>query len=367
MEIEIYTVREVKTLLEEKDFWYQNVTPITRHRAQLLVNNPRAHPDDAILFIAKEGKDIVGYRAVLVDHIYVDGEVIRVGWGSSFWVSKHRRGTGVGRKLFETGYERWRGITGSLFQSRDAARVYERDKNFYCFNNKEGYQFILRLNTLSWLQKKFRIPAWLGWVFALPDVVVNGVLAPFRAAWVSRKQPLKGYRIEYCREIVDRETIDFVNKYNEGTLTRKSVADLNNIVRYPTSMATPLEDAIASRYYFAIKASRFDYLYFKVYDLELKLKAVVLINLDGDTLKLQYYFCESQEVREAMFAIVLLHAHRLKTEIISSYDEEFNDYILKKSGFPRLFSRRQVRKSFVPVSFRSFNLERFKTYDGDVA
>ncbi len=366
IKIECFTVKELKVLLEEKDFWFQNVTPITRHRAQLLVHNPRAQPDDPALFIAREGDEIVGYRAVLVDHIYVDGETIRIGWGSSFWVSEHRRGQGVGRLLFQDGYERWKGITGSLLQSRDAARVYERDKNFFCFNNKEGYQFILRLNSLYWLQRKVRVPRWLAWIFAPLDLVVNALLAPFRAAWVSRRKPMEGLRVEYCREIVDRETIDFVNTYNEGTLTRKTVADLNAIVRYPTSLATPLEDAIASRYFFAIKSARFDYLYFKVYNLDLNLKAVVLLNIDGGTLKLLYYFCESRDVLPRVFDVVLLHAHRLKTEIISSYDAEFNEHILK-TRFPRLSARKQVRKSFVPEKFRSLNLQRYKTFDGDVA
>lgn len=367
IDIECYTVRELKTMLEEKDFWFQNVSPITRHRAQLLVHNPRAQPDDAVLFIAKEGGEIVGYRAVLVDNIHVDGEVIKVGWGSSFWVSEHRRGQGVGRLLFEEGFKRWKGNTGSLLQSRDAARVYERDKTFYCFNNKEGYQFVLRLNTLYWLRRRVNIPMALEWVFTLPDLVVNGLLAPFRAAWVSRKKPMNGFRVEYCREIADRETIDFVQRYNQGTLTRKSVDDLNVIVRYPTSMATPLEDAIASRYYFRTKSSRFDYLYFKVYDLKLNLKAVVLLNIEGEALKLLYYFYESDEVLPALFDLILLHAYRLKTDMIVSYDAQFNDHILKNSGFPRLLARRQVRKSFVPVSFQKFNIQRFKTYDGDVA
>lgn len=367
MDIEVYTVKQLKALLEQKEFWYQNVAPITRHRAQLLVNNPRALPDDPVLFVAKEGNDIVGYRAIVVDEIFVDGQVRRVGWGSSFWVSLHRRGQGVGRRLFEEGFKAWNGSTGSLQQSRDAGRVYERDKEFYCFNNKEGYQFILRLNTLFWLRKRVRIPSWLEWIFVPVDAIVNAVFGVARSAWVARRKPLQNFRVEYCREIVDRETIEFVERHNQHTLTRKTVEDLNAIVRYPTSLATPLEDAIASRYYFVNKSSRFDYLYFKVYDLELNLKAVVLLNVDGESLRLPYYFYESEEVLPAIFDIVLLHAYRLKTEIIVSYDTQFNDYILKKSGFPRIFARKQVRRSFVPVSFRSLNLERFKTYDGDVA
>lgn len=367
MTIESYTVEQLGALLEEKHFWFQNVSPVTRHRAQLLVHNPRSQPDDAVLFVARENGEIIGYRIIFPDVLYFNGECRRIGWGSSFWVDGRYRGKGVGRLLFQRSLECWGGNIGSLIQSRDAARVYERDETFYCFNDKEGYQIVLRLNALYWLRKRIGIPSWLGWIFAPANFLVNGVLSPFRAAWVSRKKPMNGFLVEYCREIIDRETIDFVKKHNQGTLTRKTVEDLNNIVRYPTSMATPLEDAIASRYYFATRASRFDYLYFKVFDLKLNLKAVVLLNVDGEALRLLYYFYESDEFLQDLFDIVLLHAYRLKTEIIVSYDAQFNQHVLKNSGFPRLFSRRQVRKSFMPVSYRQFDLQRFATYDGDGA
>ncbi|HLT71784.1 MAG TPA: GNAT family N-acetyltransferase [Cyclobacteriaceae bacterium] len=366
MDIEIYTVRELDALLREKAFWFQNVAPITRHRAQLLVANPRAQHDDAVLFVAKDKGEIIGYRIVYPDTVYPAGEPLRIGWGSAFWVSEQRRGEGVGRLLFQKSLEVWGGSIGSLIQSRDAARVYEGNKSFYCFQETVGYQFVVRLNTLYWVRKRVRIPSGLDWVFAPLDFVFNGVSGLRRRLWAVRRKSLENFRLEYCREIVDSEAVEFVQNHNQHSLSRKTVADLNAIVRYPTSLATPFTDVITSRYYFAIKSHRFDYLYFKIYDLKLNLIAVVLLNLDGDTLKLLYYFCSSEEVLPHVFDIVLLHALRLKTEVIVSYDVHFNDHILK-SGFPRLFARQQIRKSFLPLKFRDLNFQRLKTYDGDGA
>jgi GNAT superfamily N-acetyltransferase len=366
MEVEIYTVRELEVQLREKPFWFQNVAPITRHRAQLLVGNPRAQPDDAVLFVAKDKGEIIGYRVVYPDVVYPNGEALKIGWGSSFWVSEKRRGEGVGRLLFQKSLEVWEGNIGSLIQSADAARVYEGDKTFYCFQETVGYQFVLRLNTLFWIRKRINVPSWLGWICAPVDFVVNGIWGLRRASWAARTKSLEDFQLEYCREIMDQEAVEFVQKHNQHTLSRKTIHDLNAIVRHPTSLATPFSDVIASRYYFAIKSHRFDYLYFKVYDLKLNLTAVVLLNVDGDTVKLLYYFVSSDDILPQVYDIVLLHANRLKAEIIVSYDTQFSDHI-KKTGFPRLLARRQVKKSFLPTAFRELDFARYKTFDGDGA
>ena len=132
-------------------------------------------------------------------------------------------------------------------------------------------------------------------------------------------------------------------------------------------MATPLGEDIGLRDYVNTRASRFDYLYLKVYDLNLDLKGVMLMNIDGGGLRLLYYFYEPENTPDTLFDIFLQHAARLGTEIITSYDSTFNDYLLRKSGFPRLFSRKQVRKSFMPVAFRESGPLRYKIYDGDGA
>lgn len=367
MVVEVYTVELLKDALQDKDFWLGNVVPITKHRAQLVINNPRSQRNDPVLFIAKEGEEIIGYRLVFPDIIYVDGVARRFGWGSSFWVNEQYRGRGIGRLLFEKSYELWKGNIGSLMQSRDAARIYERDSNFFCFSQSIGYQFIIRLNTRFWLRKRMYIPPAVGWVLHLIDLPVNAALGVFRLGWVARRKPIKNYLLEYCREIVDPETINFVESHNRKSLSRKSVNDLNSIVMYPTSLATPLRDSVSSRYFFNTTASRFDYLYVKVYDLNYRLKGLLLLNVDGCTLKLLYYFYESETDLPPLFDIFLLHAIRLKTELIICYDDHFNRFLMRSSGFPRLFSRKQRKKSFLPVSMKGVDFSTYKIYDGDGA
>lgn len=366
IEIEIHTVEKLREMLSRKEFWFQNVAPITKHRAQLIINNPRSNSDDPVLFIAKNSDKIVGYRLVFPDRIYVDNEAFKLGWGSCFWVDKSYRGTGIGKMLFQKSLELWNGNIGSLIQSRDAARVYEGSSEFYCFRQSVGYQFILKLNFVYWMQKKIRIFQPIRFFLGLIDLPVNGVLSLLQHKWNAQTQPLKQNHLEYYREITDEDTIQFVNERNRKAFLRRGVAEFNTIVKFPTSISAPLPDAVKSRYFFATKAKRFDYYYFKSYDKNMDLAGLALINQEGQELRLLYYFSKDESNHDTLFNIVLLHAKALNVEIITSYDDRFNRFI-KSSGFPTLFDRRQVRKSFLPVRFQPLVQDEFLIFDGDGA
>lgn len=367
MEIEVLTVGQLETELSNKAFWFRNVAPVTRHRARFVINNPRSEKDDAVLFLARMGDEILGYRLVFPDRIYVNGQSIKIGWGSSFWVNDKYRGRGIGKALFRKSSECWNGNIGSLIQSSDAMRVYERDQNFFCFNESTGYQFIIRLNAPYWVKRKLQLPAMVLSLLSLANVIPNLWMNALKDRWRSRTKTLDNYALEYCTEITDDETVDFLRAHNGHSLSRKEIEDLNAIVRYPTSLIAPLGDVIGKRYYFSTHADRYEYLYLKVYNEQNEIVAVILMNLEGDGLKLLYYFTKSPLMVQSVFEIFLLHAIKLKTEVITSYDPRFITYMMKNSRFPTLFNRKQRRKSFLPRQFDNFELGKYWIYDGDGA
>ncbi len=367
MEIEIYTVDQLSRALLDKKFWFQNVAPITKHRAQFVINNPRSEKEDPVLFIAKEEDEIIGFRLVFPDKVFVNNHVIKIGWGSSFWVNDKYRGKGIGRALFERSLELWKGNIGSLVQSKDAARVYEGNPNFYCFRQSEGYQFIIKLNLYYWIRKRVDLPRLFSFVFSVAGIPVNTALGLLKLKWLYVKKPNRDLNLEYCLEISDSETTEFVRNHNKHSLLQKEVRDINAIIKYPTSIATPLTDVITSRYFFSTKALRFEYLYVKLYDKRNDVSGLLLMNIEGNEMKLLYYFYRSEDVLNRIFDVFLLHAVKLDIEIVSTYDDIFIDYLKKRSGFPFLYSRQRKRKSFLPNHFKAYNLEGCKIFDGDGA
>jgi hypothetical protein len=91
MVIESYTVAQRKALLEEKDFWFQNVSSNTRAPGAI------GGPESTV--VARRRSRVCGQEGLSV-------------------ISR------------------------------------------YCFNDKEGYQFAIRLNRAFWLRKRLRIPFW---------------------------------------------------------------------------------------------------------------------------------------------------------------------------------------------------------------
>lgn len=367
IQVEIYTVEKLRESLSNKNFWFQNVAPITKHRAQLIINSPRSNREDPVLFIAKSLEKIVGYRLIFPDRIYFGDDYIRLGWGSCFWVDKSYRGKGIGKLLFQKSLELWNGNIGSLIQSEDAARVYEGSSLFYCFRKSVGYQFILKLNSNYWVEKRIKTSELFKFLFRIADTPVNWLLTFLQRLWLARTKPLRNSLLEYYKEITDEETIQFVELRNHKSFLRKGIAELNAIVRYPTSLSAPLPDIVKSRYFFSTKANRFDYFYFKLYDASTNLKGVVLINVEGKELRLLYYFPTGDNCLDEIFGIVLLHAIALDIEIVTSYDERLNQYILQTSRFPRLYGRKHVRKSFLPIAHQSRVHDELLIFDGDGA
>ena len=366
VQIEIYTVGRLSNLLSSKEFWFQNVAPITKHRAQFIINSPRSKKDDPVLFVAKVAGKIAGYRLIFPDRIFVDSEDFRLGWGSCYWVDKAYRGKGIGKVLFQKSLGLWDGNIGSLIQSKDAARVYEGNSDFYCVRESTGYQFVLKINVGYWLEKKLKFVRKLRLLTRAMDLPVNLMMTFRQFLWMQKAKPLLNKSLEYYQEIEDEETTHFVNKRNRDTLLRRGIQEINAIVKYPTSLATPLVDVVKSRYYFATNADRFDYYYFKIYDDRNDLIGLALINVEGKELRLLYYFSKESSNHSIVYNIVLAHARSLKIEIISSYDDKLNQFILS-SGFPTLFNRRQNRKSFLPVRYKTIIPKDFLIFDGDGA
>lgn len=80
---------------------YQNVAPISLRRALSQANNPYSRPDDIALLVAIHKGKCVGYHGILPGLICHDGEIKRVHWTTTFFVSPNYRGKGVAGSLLK--------------------------------------------------------------------------------------------------------------------------------------------------------------------------------------------------------------------------------------------------------------------------
>lgn len=75
--------------------------PITKQRAEALVHNPNADPDDIAMLLATEGERCVGYFGVMAVMLHHEGKLHKVHWLTTWAVSRDHLGKGLGSRLME--------------------------------------------------------------------------------------------------------------------------------------------------------------------------------------------------------------------------------------------------------------------------
>lgn len=75
--------------------------PITKHRAEAMVHNPNADPEDIAMLLATVGERCVGYFGVMAVMLQHEGKLNKVHWLTTWAVAPDFIGTGLGSRLME--------------------------------------------------------------------------------------------------------------------------------------------------------------------------------------------------------------------------------------------------------------------------
>ena len=97
MRIEKYNAERLKEFLDSDVYSSMSFVPVSKHRALSWLYNPRLLPDDIILYLGFEEKNLVAYRSLLPDR---RGDV-RFGWLSGNWVRPDQRRRGLATRLLK--------------------------------------------------------------------------------------------------------------------------------------------------------------------------------------------------------------------------------------------------------------------------
>lgn len=75
--------------------------PITKHRAEALLHNPNADPEDVAMLLATAGERCVGYFGVMAVRLQHEGKLHKVHWLTTWAVAPDFIGKGLGSRLME--------------------------------------------------------------------------------------------------------------------------------------------------------------------------------------------------------------------------------------------------------------------------
>ncbi len=341
VEIKQYTLADLSELVHSNSFWNGDLIPITKHRALSQVKNPRAHPEDVVLLVARDGDTICGFTGVLPDLIFLPEETLRVGWLTAWWRKPGSRYAGIGSKLLMRALELYQGAICVEPPSESARKVLERSGQFVTLQENTEVRAIIRVNTRSILSRKIPALKKFGLFLGLPDSLANIFCRARLRFWTARHGISGALRVEYITA-VDPETADFVNKLRDHDLHRMGAPELNWIAQSPWILTAPLKEGTVKNYYFSATAKESLCLMIKILESKGSLIGFAILTLINGHLRVPYCYMQPEHADE-VFRVIGEHAVALRAESLTLGRSELKAS-MRRLRFPCLLRSQRLRR-----------------------
>jgi GNAT superfamily N-acetyltransferase len=365
MIIKELTAQSLEEFIRDDAFAQLPFIPISRHRAISQINNPRAEPDDILLFLAYEGEKLIGYLGVLPDYYFNNDIRYKVGWLSCFWVDPAMRGMGVSNALGMRAVEKWDGNLVATEFTPPSKKLWLKINALSVFTTLVGVRGFLRFDLQEILPRKKPLLKKATWPIKLADNLLNQLNNIRLRYKISRHEKNFAERVH----TIDHEMEVFMSQYQEAGLFRRGKQDLDWILDYPWILPLAQEDGLRNKYYFTANEKRFEFQLLKIKNPDNALIAVLLISIRNLHLKTQYAFFKEEYAGDIMDALYII----MKKEGIATfttYNQPLSWY-LKKNHTPFIIKKSIVREylagSKVAAALPDDYIYTIQDGDGDCA
>ena len=362
MEIKAFTIADLKNALKSEDFWLTDILPITKQRASSYTRNPRANENDPVLLVAYQDSRVIGYLGILPDKIFVNDEIFKLGWLTSWWVDASCATPGVGvALLFKAlnAYDQYVGVSGS---SKSARKALHASQKFMDLKPLQMLDIRVRLNLTRLFSRRFRALKKFRVLFKICDVLIDEVVNLRFSYWQRRNDSCQRLAFEYIAAI-DEETGRFMQRHYQHDLTRKEKSDLSWIMNNPWILSAPLKDSLSKRYYFSLRASRFFYLGVKVFEQNNEMIGFFLLKVRDDRMSIVYSYYDSRHA-EPVAAAAIQQALAMEVSILSLYDQRLIDGFAKL-GCPCWSVKKKSRGFSVSTAIEGIRQTNYRLHAGD--
>lgn len=362
MEIQAFTVTDLKEALLSDNFWLTETLPITKHRARSFSQNPRADGNDLVLLIAYRDNRVIGYLGILPDTIFANDTAYKIGWLTSWWVDPGFKTTGVGAILLFRAlgaYQQRLGVSGG---SKEATIVLSASQKFIALKSLRGLDIRLRFNTTKAIVRTHPAMGIFRALFKIFDTLADEIVHLRSFFWKRRNGILRRLTFEYI-SCIDEEADRFIQIHHRQDLTRRGKDDLDWIMNYPWVLSAPLKDSASRRYYFSSLSGRFMYLAVKVFERNNGMIGFLMLKVRDDRMSVVYSHFENRHASSIITAVAY-HALTMDVSILSLYDERL------VTGFSELrcphWSAEKASKGFlVSKAFADTPLAACRLHGGD--
>ena len=359
MHLREITIRELPSFLESELYKGSQVLPLTPERAASQMNNPRALPDDTILVVAyTDAGQLAGFAGMLPDTAYCDDGPFRFAWNSGWWVDKEL-GKGLALPLFYRSVQACKGNYMITYLTPHTRKIMELTRLFYFTDPVKA----VRLQILSDMSGKVRrnVTALKAFTMniAILDRIVNVFLRGRLQRWIkARKNEVPA--IAYM-EYPDRDSMDFMERHNQGELCRRGPGEFEWITSFPW-LVSRLPYGSKKRYPFSWQSPYFSIFWAKILVGE-DIAGIVMLSGREGLFKIPYAYAErGSEARIASGICRIMWEKKAKA--LYTARKEIIEY-LERNAFPVLNRRYSMQELAVSKTISHRHPERFFLQDGD--
>ena len=339
MRIEKYNAAGLKDFLDSEQYRTMPFVPVSEHRAESWLNNPRLKPEDIIIYLGFEAEDMIAYRCILPDR---HGE-IRFGWLSGNWVRSDKRRRGLASRLFEEAYADWGHQLMYTNYAPESKAVYDKSSRFELYNERPGIRYYQRSSSAGLLGDRRTVYRRSRMLLSMADGMLNTVQS-IRIRM--KRKDINDLDIEELPEI-DLEALDIMEK-NDGTgFCRRSMEDFNWITSYPWVKSGPQKD---SRYFFSSVARNFKNICLKIRNPGGDLHGFLWMVLNGSQMTIPYavfnpeaFSDESSELSSFISRVLNHYIQTNRVSYLTAYQSTITENF--RPG-PILGSRKMIQNYF---------------------
>ncbi|MEO0470982.1 MAG: GNAT family N-acetyltransferase [Bacteroidota bacterium] len=355
MQIQALNPAQLQALIESSDFDQLSVVPISRHRAYSHIANPRAEADDVVMLMAMEGDEMLGYLGVLPDWVYLNGKASKGGWLSCMWVNPKTRGQGIGGKLVNAALEHWNKRILVTEFTPAAKRLYDRTEQFVDLTKPVGVRAFLRFNSHEVLPRKHDIFQKTKGLLQVADSALNIGQNALLQFW----KPEVSVDWHYV-ESVDAEIDAFIHARQAQQVFRRTLRELNWMLRHPWVISGDDPDNLAERYHFSAIDQRFE---FKAIRMEQngQLAGFMILAIRNQHLKLPYCYLAAGMEEEAL-KLIFRHMKQERINMLSLFHPALSLALQQRDRYPFIHIRPLQRHYIISKVFEQ-DLGRQKKVD----
>ncbi len=352
LNIQPYNKIELEKLLENKEFWKDEIIPISKQRIISQLNNPYLSDEDTLLILAFDNNKIIGYIGLLPTIYKKEDFVFKYYWGTTWWISDNYHKTGIGVYLLMSAFEQTKNRFSAIAFTESAGLIYANYSELQTITNQQGYDFQFLFSTNR--KKNIRF-------FKKIYIFLQNSISSYKLAQWNNKNSLQTNNYEFI-SYIDEQIISFVNEKQKNEITFKSKDYFNWILKYPWVLQSPLEDALSSKYFFSYNSEKFHFFCFKTFNKKSEISSFVILRLRDAFLTVPFIYFE-KEALPIIVNIIWKLIFKLKISAFTTYNHELYSYITKNNiPFARInyFQRPHVLSKEI-----SKNISEYELQDGD--